>query len=466
MKSWKKGVLIGGLGLVIFILLISKYPLPIGLTFLILLIGVLTAVIGFEKDKIKYGPEEARLGTWGGLKKFKILTFISFLLPYYVLVNVFYWVKITITYGYAYSSSIYQTYFTSPFGRLFSDYLILVPPLLVGIMGTYYELTEEERFKKFQLLAPLALLLFGVVTILIPLSWFLSGYQWYPFKLPYLYFVIKGDDGRVFTSTVSVIFGVFFLSLPIILGYFGTLKSITQIDKRYSVTLTFFMLLGVILSALPALSSGDVEMGNYAFYVLLGIIFVIFILLSRGLKEHVGDDEISKPWVDDYVKVRPRCGSFLKKNRFLFIGMVLIILGALGFGMYMSRSNQLYDKYFLGEIGKVDLDKMSPSDYKEYRALNRYYIDFSFFIVVIGFTSLLIHFLKKDKKPSKLWYLFPLPFYFITGGYGFFLGGVIGYLVLRNKDVTMAERILYVGSGLFVVSFVLGLLAYTKFSAG
>lgn len=73
-KSWQKGVVVGGLGLVIFILLISVYPLPIGLTFLILVFGILTALIGFAKDKIKHGPEEVNLVAWEVLKKFKILT--------------------------------------------------------------------------------------------------------------------------------------------------------------------------------------------------------------------------------------------------------------------------------------------------------------------------------------------------------------------------------------------------------
>jgi ribosomal protein S27AE len=69
--------------------------------------------------------------------------------------------------------------------------------------------------------------------------------------------------------------------------------------------------------------SGDVDLINYVFYFLLGIVFVTLLLLSNGLKEHVEGDESSKPKLKDFVKVCPRCGSTdVKLDTEFFKGIV------------------------------------------------------------------------------------------------------------------------------------------------
>ncbi len=49
----------------------------------------------------------------------------------------------------------------------------------------------------------------------------------------------------------------------------------------------------------------------------------------------------------------------------------------------------------------------------------------------------------EEKKPSKLWYLAPILFALI--------GGVVAYVVLRNRDKKMAENLLLVGVAMFLI---------------
>jgi len=64
-----------------------------------------------------------------------------------------------------------------------------------------------------------------------------------------------------------------------------------------------------------------------------------------------------------------------------------------------------------------------------------------------------------SKKPSRLWYLFPI-FIGIIGNFfpiaiigGFFpiIGGVIGYLILKDRDKKIANRVLIIGIVYFVI---------------
>ena len=53
-------------------------------------------------------------------------------------------------------------------------------------------------------------------------------------------------------------------------------------------------------------------------------------------------------------------------------------------------------------------------------------------------------------KPTRAWYL--VPFFFNI------LGGIIGYVVVRNEDRQMANRLLIIGLVMFVLSLVVAFL--------
>lgn len=54
---------------------------------------------------------------------------------------------------------------------------------------------------------------------------------------------------------------------------------------------------------------------------------------------------------------------------------------------------------------------------------------------------------ESTKRPSRAWYLLPLIFSL--------LGGIIGYIILKVKDVKMAKNVLYIGIGTFVLGIIL-----------
>jgi len=56
------------------------------------------------------------------------------------------------------------------------------------------------------------------------------------------------------------------------------------------------------------------------------------------------------------------------------------------------------------------------------------------------------------KKPSKLWYLLPI---FLT-----WIGGIIGYLVIKDRDKEFAKRLLIVGLVLTIVFIVIGVIIF------
>jgi ribosomal protein L40E len=58
-----------------------------------------------------------------------------------------------------------------------------------------------------------------------------------------------------------------------------------------------------------------------------------------------------------------------------------------------------------------------------------------------------LYYVSQLNKPSIAWYLLPI----LLG----ILGGIIGYFVIRSKDVKMAKNMLYVGLGIFVLGIVL-----------
>ena len=56
------------------------------------------------------------------------------------------------------------------------------------------------------------------------------------------------------------------------------------------------------------------------------------------------------------------------------------------------------------------------------------------------------------KKPSKLWYLLPI---FLT-----WLGGIIGYILVKNRDQKFARRLLIVGLILTAVFIAIGVILF------
>jgi len=62
------------------------------------------------------------------------------------------------------------------------------------------------------------------------------------------------------------------------------------------------------------------------------------------------------------------------------------------------------------------------------------------------------------KKPSKVWYLLPI---FLT-----WIGGIIGYFLMKDRDKEFAKRLLIVGVILTVVYIIIMVVIGTTFLFG
>ena len=66
-----------------------------------------------------------------------------------------------------------------------------------------------------------------------------------------------------------------------------------------------------------------------------------------------------------------------------------------------------------------------------------------------------LYYVSQPNKPSVAWYLLPIILGAVFLGW---LGGIIGYIVLRVKDEKMAKNVLYVGIGTLVLGIILVIL--------
>jgi hypothetical protein len=63
----------------------------------------------------------------------------------------------------------------------------------------------------------------------------------------------------------------------------------------------------------------------------------------------------------------------------------------------------------------------------------------------------------KSRKPSRLWYLFPILFGIIgniiplIGGFFPIIGGIIGYQILKDRDKKIARGVLIIGIVYFFI---------------
>ena len=57
-----------------------------------------------------------------------------------------------------------------------------------------------------------------------------------------------------------------------------------------------------------------------------------------------------------------------------------------------------------------------------------------------------------DKKPSKLWYLLPI---FLT-----WIGGIIGYFLVKDRDKEFAKRLLIVGLALTIIPIIIVVIIF------
>jgi hypothetical protein len=60
-------------------------------------------------------------------------------------------------------------------------------------------------------------------------------------------------------------------------------------------------------------------------------------------------------------------------------------------------------------------------------------------------------------KPSKLWYLLPI----LLG----IIGGIVGYIAIKDKDRKMAKNLLIIGVAILIIQTILSGLAYTLMSS-